>query len=84
MKNNHLLFKKVLWKCLMSLQIISNVTLTWSGPFTILKIDGQMMKSSMHALICFNKIWKINITTKCIVYKTFFQQYLQVNHLQKA
>ena len=27
------------------------------------RIDDKMMKSSMHALICFNKIWKINITT---------------------
>ena len=42
------------------------------------------MKSLMHALICFNNILENQHHNKIIVYKTFFQQYLEENHLQEA
>ena len=66
-----------------NLSLSSNVTLTWSGLFTILK-NQWLNDEIFNACIDLFQQNLENLHQKnIIVYKIFFQQYLEANHLQE-
>ena len=67
-----------------NLHLGSNVTLTWSGLFTILKnrwLNDEIINA---CIVLFQQNLENQHHNKIIVYKTFFQQYLLSNQLQQA